>query len=150
MGNNTNVSTPLRSNNKKNKNYLLSLCIKLDNNEKEIINIKSIEDINGLLEEIKEKRNLNEKTIKLIQMKIIKAIEIIQKIFDTNLNKHTYKNLVDINRQIINNKEEKNKEKEEIKRKKNNSSKQVNKYFKNDMKLSKNDLKNVDSMNISY
>jgi hypothetical protein len=154
INNNTNVNTPLRSISKPNKKYLLSLCIKLNNNEQEIINIKSLKDTSALLQEIKEKRNLNEKTIKLIQMKINNAVEIIQKIFDYNLNKHTYKNLVDINHQLINNREEKVKEKVEekgaIKIKKNNSSKQVNKYFKNDMKLTMNDAKKNESLNISY
>ena len=129
------------------KKYLLSLCIKLNNNETEIINIKSLKDTNALLQEIKEKRNLNDKIMKLIQNKIYNAIEIIKKILDYNLNKYTYKNLVQINRQMMNNKEKKGKE--EIKSK-NNSSKQVNKYFGNEVRLSMNEVKKVESLNISY
>ena len=64
------------------------------------------------------------------------------------MNKYTYKNLVEINRQIMNNKEEKGKE--EIKTKKNNSWKQVNKYFDNEIRLTMNDVKKVESLNISY
>ena len=79
--------------------------------------IKSLKDTNALLQEIKEKRNLNEKMVKLIQNKIIDAVDIIQKIFDYNLNKYTYKNLTDINYQI----NHKQKLKEEIYNKRNKS-----------------------------
>ena len=138
-------SNVLRSN-KPSKQYLISLCLKLDNNETEIINIKSLKDTNALLQEIKEKRNLNEKMVKLIQNKIIDAVDIIQKIFDYNLNKYTYKNLTDINYQI----NHKQKLKEEIYNKRNKSSKTLNKYFDERMKLSINDVKQVESLNISY
>ena len=76
-------------------------------------------------------------------------MEIIKKIFDYNLNKYTYKNLVDINHQFISYNDEKRKK--EIKNNhKNNSSKQLNKYFDNEIKLTMNDVKQVERLNISY
>ena len=84
--------------------------------------------------------------MKLIQKKIINAVEIIHKIFDYNLNKYTYKNLIDINYQI----NHKHKLKEEIYNKRNKSSKTLNKYFGERMKLSMNDVKQFESLNISY
>ena len=154
MNNNPNNITNnnvLRSN-KPQKKYLLSLCIKLNNNETEIINIKSLKDTNALLQEIKEKRNLNEKTVKVIQKKINNAVEIIKKIFDYNLNKYTYKNLVDINHQVISYKDKGEKDEEKIKKNKikYHSSKQLNKFFENERNLTLNDVKNVEFLNISY
>ena len=79
---------------------------------------------------------------------------MIQNIFYYNLNKYTYKNLLEINNQIIHNKKKKEKgkvkEKEVLKRKKCNSSKQLNKLFNNEMKFTMNDVKKIESLNISY
>ena len=154
MNNNSNNITTnnVLRNNKPQKKYLLSLCIKLNNNETEIINIKSLKDTNALLQEIKEKRNLNEKTVKVIQKKINNAVEIIKKIFDYNLNKYTYKNLVDINHQVISYKDKGEKDEEKIKKNKikYHSSKQLNKFFENERNLTLNDVKNVEFLNISY
>ena len=154
--NNSINNTPIKNNNPP-KKYLLSLRLKLNNNETEIINIKSLKDTKALLQEIKEKRNLNDKIIKLIQIKINNAVEIIQNIFDYNLNKYTYKNLIEINNQIINKREKpkiklkiKEKEKAILKSKKYNSSKQLNKLFNNEMKFTINDIKKLESLNISY
>ena len=149
INNNIQQSNVLRNNNKL-KPYLLSLCIKLENNQKEIINIRSLKDTDNLLQEIKEKRNLNPKMIKLIKMKINKAVEIITNIFDYNLNKYCYKNLVDINNQIVNNKEKKENIREDIKIVKNNSFKQVRKFFEDEFILTINDIKKVESLNISF
>ena len=99
-----------------------------------------------LLEEIKEKKNLDEKMVKLIHKKINNAIEIIQKIFDYNLDKYTYKNLSEINYQIGHNR----KNNEEIKNKRNKSSKQLNKNYDERIVLTMNDMKQVESLNISY
>jgi hypothetical protein len=152
--NNNNINTKtnynlnnyqIRSNNETSKPYLLSLSVKLDDGI-EIINIKSLKDINIVLEEIKEKKNLNEKMVKLIQKKINNAVEIIQKIFDYNLDKYTYKNLSNINYQISH----KRKKNEEIKNKRNNSSKQLHKYYDEKMVLSVDDIKQAESLNISY
>ena len=148
INNNMAQNNILRSN-KSSKPYLLSLCIALENNQKEIINIKSIKDVNLLLQQIKEKRNLSEKMIKLIQKKINITMEIMNNIFDYNLNRYTYKNLVDINHQIINHKERKAQEIDSIKNK-NNSSKQLNKIFDDEFKLNMKDVKKGESLNISY
>ena len=148
------VNNNVLRNNKPQKKYLLSLRIKINNNETEIINIKSLKDTNALLQEIKEKRNLSDKTVKLIQKKINNAVEIIKKIFDYNLNKYTYKNLVDINHQLISHKDKNEKDDEKIKRgidkTRHHSSKYVNKFFENEKNLAMNDVKNVEFLNISY
>jgi hypothetical protein len=84
--------------------------------------------------------------VKLIQKKINNAVEIIQKIFDYNLDKYTYKNLSNINYQISH----KRKKNEEIKNKRNNSSKQLHKYYDEKMVLSVDYIKQAESLNISY
>ena len=90
--------------------------------------------------------------LKKNQKKINNAVEIIKKIFDYNLNKYTYKNLVDINHQLISHKDKNEKDDEKIKRGKirYHSSKYVNKFFENEKNLAMNDVKNVEFLNISY
>ena len=137
----------LRSN-KSQKQYLLSLCLKFGNKDTEILNFKTLKDTNGILQKVKEKRNLNEKVVKLIQMKINKAVQIIKQIYELNLNKYTYKNLANINYQIINNKH--GKEREDIKINRSKSSKEINKLYGDEMKVKMNDVKQVEMLNISY
>ena len=150
MNNNITQNNVFRAT-KPSKPYLLSLCITFENNQKEIIKIKSLKDTSLLLQQIKEKRNLNEKMIKLIQKKVNDALEIMNNIFDYNLNKYTYKNLVDINHQILNHKERKEQVIDnDIKSNKNYSSKQLNKIFGDEFKLNMKDVKNGESLNISY
>jgi hypothetical protein len=153
MNNSSNlINNNALRNNKPQKKYLLSLCIKVNNNQTETINIKSLNDINALLQEIKEKRNLDDKTLKVIQQKITEAVEIIMKILDCNLSKYTYKNLVDINHQIMTYKEKGEKDDKKIKKSKvkYHSSKCVNRFFENEKNLAMNDVKNVEFLNISY
>jgi hypothetical protein len=153
MNNSSNlINNNALRNNKPQKKYLLSLCIKVNNNQTETINIKSLNDINALLQEIKEKRNLDDKTLKVIQQKITEAVEIIMKILDCNLSKYTYKNLVDINHQIMTYKEKGEKDDKKIKKSKvkYHSSKCVNRFFENEKSLAMNDVKNVEFLNVSY
>ena len=135
-----------KSNNHHSKYYLLCLNLKLGNNKKEIINIKSIEDCSVILKELKENQNLNEKTLKLIQNKIYETIEITKKIFNFGLDKYTYISLAEINNKLTYNKGG------TIDKKihKNNSSKQINKYFENEIILSKNDIKKIESLNLTF
>jgi hypothetical protein len=137
----------LRSN-KSQKQYLLSLCLKFGNKDTEILNFKTLKDTNGILQKVKEKRNLNDKVVKLIQMKINKAVQIIKQIYELNLNKYTYKNLANINYQITNSKHEKGREHIKINRSK--SSKEINKFYGEEMKVKMNDVKQVEMLNISY
>ena len=132
------------------KKYLLSIKIKLDNNETEVINIKSLKDTTLLLQQIKEKKNLNDKTVKLIQKKINKTVEIIQKIFDYNLSKYTYKNLTSMNHQLLNHNKEKMEDDVQVMRKRNNSAKRVNKCLEKEIMLTMNDVKEAESLNVSY
>jgi hypothetical protein len=132
------------------KKYLLSIKIKLDNNETEVINIKSLKDTTLLLQQIKEKKNLNDKTVKLIQKKINKTVEIIQKIFDYNLSKYTYKNLTSMNHQLLNHNKEKIEDDVQVMRKRNNSAKRVNKCLEKEIMLTMNDVKEAESLNVSY
>ena len=145
-GQNTNGN--ILRNNKPQKKYLLSLCLKFSNKDMEILNFKALKDTNGILQKVKEKRNLNDKVIKLIQMKINKAVQIIKQVYELNLNKYTYKNLANINYQIINSKI--GKEKETIKINRSKSLKEINKLYGNEMKVSMNDVKQVEMLNISY
>ena len=139
----------LRSN-KSQKQYLLSLCLKFGNKDTEILNFKTLKDTNGILQKVKEKRNLNDKVVKLIQMKINKAVQIIKQIYDLNLNKYTYKNLANINYQMTNSKHGNEREREDIKINRSNSSKAINKLYGDEMKVKMNDVKQVENLNISY
>ena len=139
----------LRSN-KSQKQYLLSLCLKFGNKDTEILNFKTLKDTNGILQKVKEKRNLNDKVVKLIQMKINKAVQIIKQIYDLNLNKYTYKNLANINYQMTNSKHGNEREREDIKINRSNSSKAINKLYGDEMKVKMNDIKQVEMLNISY
>ena len=78
--------------------------------------------------------------------------KIVQKIFEYNLNRYTYKNLANINHQIIKYREKKlmEKEKVETKSNKNKSSKQLNKYLGDEMLLTMNENKKVESLNINF
>jgi hypothetical protein len=144
-----NTNNILRGN-KPQKKYLLSIKIKLDNNETEVINIKSLKDTTLLLQQIKEKKNLDDKVVKLIQKKINKTVEIIQKIFDYNLNKYTYKNLTSMNHQLLNHNKEKMEDDVQVMRKRNNSAKRVNKCLEKEILLTMNDVKQAESLNVSY
>jgi hypothetical protein len=144
-----NTNNILRGN-KPQKKYLLSIKIKLDNNETEVINIKSLKDTTLLLQQIKEKKNLDDKVVKLIQKKINKTVEIIQKIFDYNLNKYTYKNLTSMNHQLLNNNKEKMEDDAQAMRKRINSAKRVNKCLEKEIMLTMNDVKQTESLNISF
>jgi hypothetical protein len=146
---NVNTNNILRGN-KPQKKYLLSIKIKLDNNETEVINIKSLKDTTLLLQQIKEKKNLDDKVVKLIQKKINKTVEIIQKIFDYNLNKYTYKNLTSMNHQLLNHNKEKMEDDVQVMRKRNNSAKRVNKCLEKEILLTMNDVKQAESLNVSY
>ena len=127
------------NNNQQLKNYLLCLNLKLGNNQNEVIKIKSLDDCPKVLKEMKENKNLDEKTLKLIQSKIYETIEITKKIFNFSLDKYTCKNLAEINNKLIYYK----------KRKNNYSSKHVTKYYKDEFKLSKNDIKKIETLNIT-
>ena len=135
----------MNNNNIQPKHYLLCLNLKLGKN-KETIKIKSLEDCPIVLKELKENKNINEKALKLIQNKIYEAIEITKKIFNFGLDKYTCKNLAEINNKLIYNKVRKN----NIIFKKNNSSKQINKYFEDEIKLTNNDIKKNESLNITF
>jgi hypothetical protein len=151
--NNNQINNNILRGTKPQKQYLLTLRLKLDKNDPEIINIKSLKETNILLKEIQEKKKkLTENDIKLITKKINNAVEIIQKIFEFNLNRYTYKNLANINHQIIKYREKKQMEKEKVETKsnKNKSSKQLNKYLGDEMLLTMNENKKVESLNISY
>jgi len=139
----------LRSN-KSQKQYLLSLCLKFGNKDKEILNFKTLKDTNGILQKVKEKRNLNDKIVKLIQMKINKAVQIIKQVYDLNLNKYTYKNLANINYQMTNINHGKERERKDIKIYRSKSSKAINKLYGDEMKIRINDIKQVEMLNISY
>jgi hypothetical protein len=139
--NNTN-----NNNFQKQKKYLLSLKLKLGNNKTEIINIKNLEDCQVVLKEIKEKHNLNQNVMKIINNKIFQAIDITKKIYDFSMNKYTYRNLAEINNNLIFPKRPHN---EKI-IKKNKSFKENNNCHKEEMALSKNDMKEIESLNISF
>ena len=133
------------NNNQQIKQYILYLNLKLGNNKTELIKIKSIEDLPALLKELKENQNISEKVIKLIQNKIYEAIDIKKSIYNYVLDKYTYKNLCEIKNRIGNNKERKRKKKLQ----KINSMKIINNKYKEEMNLTKNDLKNSESLNLS-
>ena len=145
-----NLNGNILRNNKSQKQYLLSLCLKFGNKDTEILNFKTLKDTNGILQKVKEKRNLNDKVVKLIQMKINKAVQIIKQIYDLNLNKYTYKNLANINYQMTNSKHGNEREREDIKINRSNSSKAINKLYGDEMKVKMNDVKQVENLNISY
>ena len=136
----------INNNNQHPKHYLLFLNLKLGNNQEEIIKIKSIDDCSIVLKKLKENKNVNEKALKLIQNKIYETIEITKKIFNFSLDKYTHKNLAEINNKLTYNKEGR----KEKKMQKNMSSKQVNKYFEEDIILSKNDIKKIELLNITF
>lgn len=120
--------------------------LKLGNNKTEIINIKNIEDCQGVLKEIKEKHNLNQNVMKIINSKIFQAIDITKKIYDFSVNKYTYRNLAEIKNNLIFPKRPNN---EKI-IKKNKSFKEIKNCHKEEMTLSKNDMKEIESLNISF
>ena len=143
---NINLNNNNNNNNQKPKKYLLSLKLKLGNNKTEIINIKNIEDCQGVLKEIKEKHNLNQNVMKIINNKIFQAIDITKKIYDFSVNKYTYRNLAEIKNNLIFPKRPNN---EKI-IKKNKSFKEIKNCHKEEMTLSKNDMKEIESLNISF
>ena len=134
------------NNNQKPKKYLLSLKLKLGNNKTELINIKNVEDCQVVLKEIKEKHNLNQNVMKIINNKIYQAIDITKKIYDFSVNKYTYRNLAEIKNNLIFPKRPNN---EKI-IKKNKSFKEIKICNKEEMTLSKNDMKEIESLNISF
>ena len=148
--NGQNLNGNLLRSNKSQKQYLLSLCLKFGNKDTEILNFKTLKDTNGILKKVKEKRNLNDKIVKLIQMKINKAVQIIKQIYDLNLNKYTYKNLANINYQMTNINHGKERERKDIKINRSKSSKAINKLYGDEMKIKMNDVKPVEMLNISY
>jgi len=148
--NGQNLNGNMLRSNKSQKQYLLSLCLKFGNKDKEILNFKTLKDTNGILQKVKEKRNLNDKIVKLIQMKINKAVQIIKQVYDLNLNKYTYKNLANINYQMTNINHGKERERKDIKIYRSKSSKAINKLYGDEMKIRINDIKQVEMLNISY
>jgi len=148
--NGQNLNGNMLRSNKSQKQYLLSLCLKFGNKDKEILNFKTLKDTNGILQKVKEKRNLNDKIVKLIQMKINKAVQIIKQVYDLNLNKYTYKNLANINYQMTNINHGKERERKDIKIYRSKSSKAINKLYGDEMKIRINDVKQVEMLNISY
>ena len=96
---------------------------------------------------MRENKNLSENVIKLIRNKLFNAIEIFQKIYTCDLDKYTCKKLLEIHNNIDNNKE--------IKIGKNyhrqNSTQLLNsKYLEKEMIVSKDDIKKIESCNLSF
>jgi hypothetical protein len=129
------------------KSYLLCLNLKLGNNQIETINIKSLDECKIILKELKERKKLNDTTQKIIEDKIYEAIQLTQRIYKLGLNKYTYKNLVEINNKIIQNQ---NRNLSKKMKKSNSSPKISNESLENEMVLSKDDIRKIETLNLSY
>ena len=80
------------------KQNALKIRLKLDNEEFDMIEIKSKEDSRLALKDIKVKKNINEKIIMLLQEKIKEAFDVTKNILNLKLDKYTVKNFIEINR----------------------------------------------------
>ena len=141
-----NKNINFHSGNKKSKQYMLCLHLKLGTNKNKIVKIKSLDDCDNVLKEIKKIENINEIMLKLIEKKIYEAIQITQKIYGFGLNKYTYKNLAEISNKMI----YKNEENIEKNIKRNHSCIHAKNNFIKEMDLSKNDVRKIESLNISF
>ena len=145
----------LNMSNNQQKQYILCLDIKIDNNTTKTINIKNLNECPSLLENLKIEGNIiNDKVKKLIQEKINKAYELLtRKIYELGIKNYTYKNLCEIYHQIIyeNNRKRKNNNNEKVNiLKRNKSYKETNKMLENEKKLVLDNVRNIGALNITF
>ena len=119
------------------------------------IKIKSLNECTQILEELKEGNNFSEKEKKLIQEKINKTYELLLtgKIYEFGIKNYTYKNLSEIYHKV--NYENNNQERKLMNNKirfikKNKSFKEINDVLNDERKLSKDNVRNVGSLNITF
>ena len=137
------------------KQYILSVNIKLGDKSTKTIKIKSLNECTQILEELKEGNNFSEKEKKLIQEKINKTYELLLtgKIYEFGIKNYTYKNLCEIYHKV--NYENNNQERKLMNNKirfikKNKSFKEINDVLNDERKLSKDNVRNVGSLNITF
>jgi hypothetical protein len=138
MRNNSNKET----NNQHGRQCILELKLNLGKNKMTTIRITSLDDCKNKINILKEKELINDTMGKIINDKILMAIELKRKIFDAEVDKYTYKNLNKI-------KWDKNFCNELggcIKLKKNKS---LTKKWDNKIKLALNEIEQFEPLNIS-
>ena len=159
-GNDTNFSGSNKSNfsmggNNQMKQYILTVNIKLGDKSTKTIKIKSLNECIQILEELKEGNIFTEKEKKLIQEKVNKTYELLLtgKIYEFGIKNYTYKNLCEIYHKANyeNNNQERKLMNNKIKFiKKNKSFKEFNDILNDERKLSKDNVRNVGSLNITF